>query len=159
MLTHNVNPIRDSDKPYQIATNFCTRKTQFQIGIRIENFPSFVATKAEYFTDDVIVNDTKWYISLFLAKYCQNEKKYIYVTPSSSDQPEALGAIIFGRRNNEKYSSFIVNATFKFKHPSMAEGFWLKGKIDLNTTNDFHLGRGDTNIAKIDVISSRSLRF
>ena len=88
-----------------------------------------------------------------MTKCCRNEKKYIVIPPSSSDQPEALGACIFGTRSDEKDSSYIVNGTFKFKHPSMAEGFWVFGKIDLNTTNDFHLGWGDDNIAKIDVIN------
>ena len=142
------------DKPYQIATNFGTRKTQFQIGIRIGNFPSFVTSKADYDTDDVIVNDTEWCIELRLNKYCQNEKKYIHVTPSSSDQPEALGAYILGSRNDEKDSSFIVNATFTFKQPLMSGGFRTPARrFDLNATNDFHQGWGVSAIAKIDVIN------
>ena len=144
--------IRDSDKPYQIATNF-NQKTQFQIGIRIENFPSFVATKANYFTDDVIVNETVWYISLALVKYCQNKKKYIHVPPSSNNQPEALGAFIFGKRSDEKDSSYIVNATFKFKQPSTAKIFWFLVRFDLNTTNDYQKGMGVNAKAKIDVIN------
>ena len=130
------------------------QEIRFQIGIRIENFPSFVSTKVRYYSDDVIVNDTKWYIALSLTKYCKNEKKYIHVTPSSNDQPEALGAGIFGKRSDAKDCSFIVNAPFKFKQPSQSQvkGFRFFGrKFCLNTTNNYHQGWGIDKIAKIDV--------
>ena len=104
------------------------------------------------------MNDTEWYVSLSLKKYCQNEKKYIHVTPSSNDQPETLGACIFGKRDDEKDSSFIVHATFTFKHPSTAEIVWFLATIDLNSTNDYHKGWGVNDIAKIDVIFSFALR-
>ena len=86
-------------------------------------------------------------------KYCQTKNEYIDVTPSSSDQPEALGVCIYGKRSDEKDSSYIVNATLKLKQPSMAKGFLVIGKIDLNTTNDYHEGWDVNAITTIDVIN------
>ena len=124
------------------------------MSIRIENFPSFVTSKAPYGIVGAVVNDTKWFIVLDLKKFCQNENKYIRVTPSSNDQPEALGARIFGERSDQKDSSYIVTANFKFKHPSMAKGFrFLATRFDLNSKNGYHKGRGVYAIAKIDVIN------
>ena len=98
------------------------------------------------------MNGTNWFIGMRLTKFCQNERKYIHITPSSSDQPETLGACIFGERSDEKESSFIVNATFKFKQPSTADGFEILGRrFYLNTTNDYHQGLCVNVIAKIDV--------
>ena len=142
------------DKPYQIATNFGIQKTQFQIWIRIENFPSFVSSNADYDTNGVIVNGTEWFIGMRLTKFCQNERKYIHITPSSSDQPKTLGACIFGTRSDEKDSSSIVNATFKFKQPSTAKEFRILGRrFNLNTANGYHQGWGVNEMAKIDVIN------
>ena len=124
------------DKPYQIATNLGIPEIRFQIGIRIENFPSFVVSKAQYYTDGIIVNNSKWFINLCLMKYCHNDEEYITVTSSSNDQPEKLGAFIFGRRRDRKDSSFIVYATLKFKQPPTAEGFRILGrKLNLSKTN------------------------
>ena len=126
------------DEPYQIATNLGIQEKRFHFGIRIENFPSFVVSKAEYYTDKIIVNDMEWCISLSLMKYCQNEKHYITVSPSSNDQPEKLGAFIFGRRRDRKDSSFIVYATLKFKQPPTGVGFRILGeKLNLNKTNGY----------------------
>ena len=106
--------------------------------IRIENFPSFVTSKASYSTVCAVVNDTEWYISISLSKICQNEGKYIRVTPSTDVQPEDFIAFIFGKRRNEKVSSYIVNATLKYKQLSTAEGFRiLARRMDLNTTNGY----------------------
>ena len=100
------------------------------------------------------MNDTEWYIDLRLKKYCQNGKNYIHITPSSNDQPETLGACIFGKRNDKKNSSFIVSATFKLKQSLMAGGFRTSARrFDLNATNDYHQGWGVNAIAKIDVIN------
>ena len=128
--------------------------------IRIKNFPTFVKSKGDYCKDCVVVNDTKWFIVLNLKKFCQTEKKFIDVTPSSNDQPEALGACIFGKRDDEKDSSFIVNATFTFKRPSTAKVFriWAT-RFDLNSTNDFHQGCGVRAIATIDVIYLQHLEI
>ena len=96
----------------------------------------------------------KWFIVFDLNIYCQNEKKYVSVTPSSNDQPETLGAYICGIRNDEKDSSFIVCASFKFKQQSTAEGIrQISGKIDLDKTNDYQEGFGINEMAKIDVIN------
>ena len=142
------------DKPYQIASNFGTQEIRFQMRIRIENFPAFVTSKARYCKVCAVVNGTKWYISLRLKKYCQNKKKYIVVTPSSSYRPDTLGASIFGQESDEEQedSSFIVNATFKFKQPSTAKEFFMLGRrFNLNTANGYHQGWGIDQIASIDV--------
>ena len=126
------------DKPYQVATNFGIPEIRFQIGIRIENFPSFVVSKTKYYTDEIIVNDTEWYIRLSLMKYCQNENKYIFVTPSSNEQPENLVAFIFGRRSDRKDSSFIVYASINFKQPPTPVRFRiLRRKLNLNKANRY----------------------
>ena len=123
-------------KPYQIETNFGTQKTQFQIGIRIENFPSFVSSRTQYFTKNVIVSGTKWHIGLLLVKHYEN--MCMYVSPSSNIQPEELKVGIFGERCDEKDdSSFIVNASFRFKQPSTAKGFRiLERKFALDETDN-----------------------
>ena len=94
-----------------------TSRTKFSILVRIENFPSFVTSKAEFNTKRITAYGTEWYISIKLCKYCQTSKEYIRATPSTTDQLETLGAFVCGTRSDRKECSFDVGATFKFKNP------------------------------------------
>ena len=122
-----------------------------EFSILVENFPSFVTSKAEYKSVSTYFNNTEWYISIEWFKYSQTSKQNIYVTPSSSDQPETLGAFVYGRRSDQKECSFNVGAIFKFKQPLRAENFGhFSHKFIFNSTNDYD-ARGSRAVARIDV--------
>ena len=91
--------------------------------IRVENFPSFVTSKAEFKSKRINAYGTEWYISIELYKYCQTSGEDVRVTPSSSDQPETLGVFVYGERSDRKECSFDVDATFKFKQPVTAQEY------------------------------------
>ena len=96
-------------------------QTQFSLLIHIENFPSFITSKAKYESKRITVNNTEWYIHLNLKKYCQTGKEYIRVPPSSLEQPETLAAFVYGERRDGKECSFDVKATFNFKQPETVD--------------------------------------
>ena len=126
-----------------------------QFLILVENFPSFVTSKAKYDSVSINFNNTKWYISINLCKYCQTKKDYISVTPSSSDQPETLAANVCGERSDQKECSFSVDATFKFKRPSTAREKRYSQKFIFESTDKGHYGYdswGYVDFGKIDVI-------
>ena len=130
-------------EPYQIATQVPT--TKFQQMIRINNFPSFVTSKAEFDTKRINAYGAEWYIAIEWYKYCQTGKKYIHVTSSSPDQPETLGVFLYGIRSDQKECSFNVEATFKLRGISIAIEYLYSQKFYFTSTKTFdiwgyHLG-------------------
>ena len=121
--------------------------------VRIDKFPSFVTLKTEFNTKHFNAYGTEWYISIQLYKYCQTSKEHKRVTSSSiNDQPETLGAFVYGTRSDGKKCSFDVDANFKFKRPSTAGGRrYSSEKFSFNSTkhND---ARGYIQFGLIDVI-------
>ena len=105
-------------KPYQIATQFST--TKFQQMIRINNFPSFVTSRAEFYTKRINAYGTEWYIAIEWFKYCQTGKEYILVNSTSTDQSDTLGVFVCGGRSDQKECSFDVEAIFKLRQISTA---------------------------------------
>ena len=95
--------------------------------IRIDDFPSFVASKARCFTREFNVNNTWWYVGICLDKWCETRERYTALTPESFDQPEFLSAGIWGNcaENICNDRSFDVAAIFKFKHSSADEQIML----------------------------------
>ena len=127
-------------------------KNKFSLLIRLEHFPALVTSKGAFFTRDIDINKTRWYISIDLRKYCQTSDKHIIITPGSSDQPETLGAFIHGsRRHFEKDCSFDVNVQFKFKQIPTAKGSKFTHKFRLNSSNKYAHGYGTQRLAKIEV--------
>ena len=102
--------------------------------IRINNFPTFVTSKAVFDTKRINAYGTEWFVKILLCKYCQTNKVYIPVTPSSIDPPETLGAFVCGMRRDRKECSFDVDATFKFKQPATASEYQLSHKFSFNST-------------------------
>ena len=138
-----------------------TRRTfKFSISVHIENFPSFVTSKAECQSVSVNFNNTEWYIYVQLFKYCLTSKEYIRITSSSTEQPETLGVFVCGRRSDRKECSFDVNAIFKFKRPSTAREmqFSQSHKFCFNSTKHY-AAWGYRNFAKIDVILALSFFY
>ena len=136
-------------EPYQIATQFPT--TKFQQMIRINNFPSFVTSKADFDTKRINAYGTEWYVKIPLYKYCQTSKEYIHVTSSSPDQPETLGVFVHGIRSDQNECSFNVEATFKLRGISTAKQERYSHKFCFTSTKNL-----DTwsyrNFKRIDVI-------
>ena len=111
-------------KPYQIAKNvpkpFGRKKFLFDMSIRIDNFCSFVASKAKYQTSQITVNDDiECFISIELGKYCKTSKRCESLTPS--DPADSLMIHFLGRSNGKKKNSeFDVQLVIKFKRTLLA---------------------------------------
>ena len=120
--------------------------------IRIDRFPSYVISKAEFDSEPISAYGAEWYINIRLYKYCQTDKKHIHVTPSSPDQPETLAAFVCGRRSDRKECSFDVDATFKFKQPTTAQENRFSHKFVFDSTNQHYDSWGSYGLAGIDVI-------
>lgn len=119
--------------------------------IRIDNFPSFVASKAdEYITKRITTNGTKWYVKVGLYNYCQAGKEYVPIT--SSSMPEFFGAFLCGIRTDQKECSFAVEAIFKFKRPSTAREIRYSHKFVFKSTNQHYDSWGCPAFVRIDVI-------
>ena len=128
-------------------------KNKFSFLIRLEHFPIYVTSKGDFYTRDIYINNTRWYFSIDLRKYCQTSGKYNIITPDSSDQPETLGAHIHGeqRRGVKKDCSFDVEVQFKFKQVLTAKSHNLKHKFCLNSSNEYKCNYGTPKLAKIKV--------
>ena len=131
-------------------------KNKFSLLIRLEHFPTYVTSKGNFYTRAININDTRWYISISLRKYCQTSGEYIIITPDSSDQPETLGAYIHGLRHHryngiDKDYSFDVEAQFKFKQVPTAGGDNFTRKFCLNSSNGYNYDWGTPELAKIEV--------
>ena len=137
-------------KPYHIATQFPT--TKFQQLIRINNFPTFVTSKAVFDTKRINAYGTEWFVKILLCKYCQTNNKYIDVT-SSPDQlePETLAAFVCGIRSDRKECSFDVGATFKFKQSDSVQQRRYFHRFCFDSTKDYY-DWGYLDFVRIDVI-------
>ena len=125
---------------------------KFTLFIRIKHFPALVTSKRVFSTRSIRFNNTRWFISIHLFKYCQTSGEYIILEPNSSDQPETLGAYIHGSRAHvERYSSFDVTAQFKFKQAPTARSDHLTHKFCLNSSNGYKYSYGTSNLATIEV--------
>ena len=133
----------------------CTlTKNKLSLLIRIDNFPSFVTSKARHITRDIIIDTTRWYILVDMTKYCQTSGNYILINAETSDQPEALAAVIKGKREKESIDcSFDVEAKFKFKqpHPMDDENEFTK-KFCFNSSNGYAFSWGFGNLSEINVV-------
>ena len=118
--------------------------------IRIDRFPSYVISKAEFDSKPISAYGAEWYINIRLYKYYQTDKKYIHVTSSSLDQPETLAAFVFGRRRDRKECSFNVDATSKFIQPDTAQEDMESHKFVFSSTKQC-IGWGRPEFARIDV--------
>lgn len=121
----------------QNETRILVRVTQFRI--RINNF----STSFGHYYGNTRVNDsqrinvhsTEWYIRV-------------------KEQNGQLGAYIYGERSDGKSCSFDVVATFKFKRTkqlAIVEERKISSKYCFTASNEI-IGRGCSNLAKIDVI-------
>ena len=131
-------------------------KNKFSLLIRLENFPAHVTSKGNFYTRDININNTRWFIYIGLRKYCQKSGEYIIVRTDSSDQPETLAAYIHGERHHryngiDKDYSFYVEAQFKFKQVPTAKGYNFTHKFCLNSSNEYKYNRGFPRLAKIEV--------
>ena len=122
--------------------------------IRIDNFLSFVTSKALYYTGNIIVNNTRWYIVVGMTKYCQTSSKYIWINADTSGQPEALAAVIKGKREKESIDcSFDVVAKLKFKQPHpMDDENEFTEKFCFNSSNGYTFSWGFGNLSEINVV-------
>ena len=134
--------------------SYTLTKNKLSLLIRIDNFPSFVTSKASYNTRNIIVNNTRWCILVDLTKYCQKSKKYILINAETSDQPESLAAVIKGKREKESIDcSFDVEAKIKFKQPHpMDDEKMSTRKFCFNSSNGYADGLGSGDLAKINVV-------
>ena len=105
-------------------TNEPINKTQLQLQIRIDDFPSFVDSKANYETKAGTFEDVDWFIVIQLSKYCPESKSFITLNSTSSDTPEFLGIYIYCKDNpNPNAPSgtfFYIDAIVKFKRTSFS---------------------------------------
>ena len=123
----------------EVLTQNSLIQNKLSLLLRIDDFPSLVASKARCFTRDINVNNTWWYIDISLDKWCETREEYIIITPESSDQPEVLSACIWGNvvGNISSDRSFDVTAIFKFKQPATAEEHEFTHKFSFNSLNKY----------------------
>ena len=129
-------------------------KNKLSLLIRIDNFPSFVTSKARHCTRNIIVNNTHWSIILDLRKYCQISAKYIHINAKTSDQPETLGVFVNGKGEKGINCSFDVVAKFKFKQPHpLDNGNEFTKIVCFNLSNGYGVavGWGFSHLAEINV--------
>ena len=104
---------------------------QLQTEICIDDFPSFVRSKAIYETKANTPKDVDWFIVIDLSKYCQESKRYITLDSTSSDTPEFLGIYFYCDSNlNASNAStsrhfFRIDASIKFKRKIFSDTFHL----------------------------------
>ena len=122
-----------------------------QFSILIENFHSFVTSKAEYESVSIDFNNTKWFIKIELYKCGQTSNNDIHVTPSSTERLETLVVFVCGRRSDQKEYSFAVDTILKFKQPIAAKEIQFSQKFEFTSTKNY-LAWGYRSFAKIDVI-------
>ena len=91
------------------------------MSLRIDEFSSFVQSKAHYYSDSVNVNETEWGILIDLSRYDPKSKKYELAHELSPHSTEFLDVFILGHRSQSaKDCSFDVRAVFKHKQRSLA---------------------------------------
>ena len=122
-----------------------------QFSVLVENFPSFVTSKAEYKSVSINFNNTEWFVKIELHKYGQTSKESVSVTSSSTERPETLAAFVYGKRSDWIECSFFVGATFKFKRPSTTDEMRYSHKFSFNSTTNLN-SWGCRQLARIDVI-------
>ena len=107
-------------------TNEPINKTQLQLQIRIDDFPSFVDSKANYETKVGTFEDVDWFIVIDLSKYRQESKRYITLNSTSSDTPEFLGIYFYCQSNlNAPRRHYWIDAIIKFKRTGFSNKFHL----------------------------------
>ena len=112
---------------YQIAVaTSSTDKTllKIQTAIRIDDFPSFVNSKAKYETKAGTVNGIEWRIVVELRKYCRKSKRYITLNSSSPGSAEILN-IYCVNAPAPFCSLFYLDAVLKFKRTRFSKKFTL----------------------------------
>ena len=118
-------------------SNELTSKTQLQLKIRIDDFPSFVDSKATYETKAGTFEGVDWFIVIDLSKYWQESKSYITLNSTSMDTPEFLGTYFFCESNlNAPWGRFFkIDAIIKFKRTVFSK------KFNLHRSNQYLRGR------------------
>ena len=135
--------------PYRIAVaTLSTDKTQLQTAIRIDDFPSFVNSKAKYETKAGTVNGIECFIGIKLRKYCHESKRYITLNSSSPGNAEFLGIYICCKNAASKRISFYFDAILKFKRNFVVKNGFLSR---FNNKRSFE--------AKIDVFFFYFVKF
>ena len=124
------------------------------MSLRIDEFSSFVQSKAHYYSNSVNVHETEWGILIDLSRYDPKTKEYELARDSSPHSAEFLDVFILGHRSQSaKDCSFDVRAVFKHKQRSLAT---FSHKFRFNSTiavidGKRNLDRGD-KLVKIAVI-------
>ena len=129
-------------------------KQKLSLLIRIDNFPLFVSSKAEYHSRCIVVNKIRWYIYMDLRQRFNTGDGTINlcITPESPGQPDTLGAYLCGDASLCKNCAFDVVGKFKFKHAPTVVEREVKHKFDINKSNSFHDFNGFSDLAKINVV-------
>ena len=138
--------------PYQIAVaTSSTDKTQLQTAIRIDDFSSFVNSKAKYETKAGTVNGIECFIGIELSKYCRQSKRYITLNSSSPGSAEFLGIYIWCKNaaRNRHRIPFFFDAIIKFKRNFVV--FVVNDSLYGNNKRSFE--------AKIDVFFFYFMKF
>ena len=126
-------------------TSFTQNK--LSLFIRIENFPAFVTSKAEYISRYINVNNTQWCIRIWTDETCNNTTQ----ASSDQDQPKFLFIAVCGKveKNLCKECSFNVAAKFTIKQHETAT-IEATCKLCLNASNQYKNYFINRNL-KIDV--------
>ena len=137
----------------QTSSVFTCIMNKFSLLIRLKYFPLLATSKGVFYTRDIHINNTRWYISTAFLKFCQTSGEYIRIMPDSFYQPETLGFFIHGSRHHavEKDCSFDVEAQIKFNQVQTARGYNFTRKFCLNSSNNYTCGCGTPRLAKIEV--------
>ena len=137
----------------QTSSVFTCIMNKFSLLIRLKHFPLLATSKGVFYTRDIHINNTRWYISTAFLKFCQTSGEYIRIMSDSFYQPETLGFFIHGSRHHvvEKDCSFDVEAQIKFNQVQTARGYNFTRKFCLNSSNEYEQNRGIPNLAKIEV--------
>lgn len=117
-------------------TSFTQNK--LSLFIRIENFPTFVTSKAKYISRYINVNNTQWCIHIWLTDGTYNN---ITQASSDQDQPKFLFIGVCGKVEKSlcKECSFNVTAKFALKQHATATTE-ATCKLCFNASNQYKNG-------------------
>ena len=85
--------INYSGTPYKISLTVSKKHSdgfKFKLSISVHNFPAFVTSYGQYYTDDIPLQEVDWFLQLYLGWYNPYSKKYETLNDPSEHTPEIL---------------------------------------------------------------------
>ena len=114
---YKINYYDDSETPYKISSTVSKKHSNgFKLNISVHNFPAFVTSYGQYYTDDVPLQEVDWFLQLYLGWYNPSSKKYETLSDPPEHTPEMLMFFVGGESYDEDADwSADVRTIFNFK--------------------------------------------